>query len=79
MNFKKKPKVQDTKCLQKEELEELVHSIKTFKYLDKHLYSCKVCDYLSDNMGQMQNHVYNFHVLPKRRMSELDIVINYIE
>lgn len=79
MNFRKKSKVEEPKCIGKEELDELIHCIKTFKYLDKTLYTCKVCEYLSENIQQIENHVYNFHILPKRRMSEIDIVINYIE
>ena len=83
INFRNKSKVEDTICgvgvCREEELEELIQCIKTFKYLDKQLHSCKLCEYMSDNSKQMENHVYNFHILPKRRMSEHDIVINYIE
>ena len=83
LNFRNKSKVEETSCVdvecREEDLEEMIHCIKTFQYLDKQLYSCKLCEYLSDNNKQMKNHVYNLHIVPKRRMSEQDIVINYIE
>ena len=80
LNLGKKSKVEENKSARDDELDdELVHSIRTFQYLDKQLYSCKTCEYLTDEYANVENHIYNFHILPKRRMSEQDIVIHYIE
>ena len=61
-----------------EELDEMVESIKTFQYLDKVLLSCKICNFLTDGRDSIERHVRIFHIQPRRRMSERDIVINYV-
>ena len=61
------------------ETECLIDSFKTFQYLDKILYSCNICGHLSTVKSKLESHVYFSHVLPKRRMSEADIVKDYLE
>ena len=80
LDFRKKPRVEQPKCLKiSEDSNELIQSIKTFQYLDKKVFSCKVCEHLTDSETSIQSHVQNYHILPKRRMSEQDIVIHYID
>ena len=80
LDFRKKSKVEQPKCLKiSEDSNELIQSIKTFQYLDKKVFSCKVCEHLTDSETSIQSHVQNYHILPKRRMSEQDIVIHYID
>jgi hypothetical protein len=61
------------------ELDDYVNTIKTFKYLDRDTFACKVCDYYNENKDIVIRHVNEFHIKPKKRMSDHDIVINYIE
>ena len=62
-----------------EELDDYVNTIKTFKYLDRDTFACAVCDYYSDKWDSVTRHAHEFHIKPKRRMSDHDIVIDYIE
>ena len=65
-------------CEKPEQLDDMVKSIKTFKYLDKILLSCKICNFLTEGRDKIERHVRIFHIEPRRRMSERDIVINYV-
>ena len=80
INFQKKSKVEEQKCSSiSKDSAELIRSIKTFHYLDKRVFSCKICEYLTDKEDKIQCHVQNYHIMPTRRMSEQDIVIHYID
>ena len=80
ITYHKKSKIDEEKCLKVSEYSgDLIRSIKTFHYLDKKVFSCKICEYLTDKEDKIQLHVQNIHILPRRRMSEQDIVIHYIE
>ena len=61
------------------ELDDFVNTIKTFKYLDRITFTCKVCEYYNENKDTVIRHVNEFHIEPKKRMSDRDIVIQYIE
>ena len=56
-----------------------VSTIKTFKYLDRDTFACKVCDFYGDKKDTVIRHVNEFHIKPRRRMSDHDTVKNYIE
>ena len=68
----------DIKPEKTEELNEMINCIKTFRYLDKNLLCCKICSFMTEGRDQIERHVLIFHIQPKRRMSERDIVIDYL-
>ena len=68
----------EIKCENTEDLGEMIRSIKTFQYFDKTLFSCKICNFMTEVKQKIERHVAVVHVQPKRRMSERDIVIDYI-
>ena len=74
-----KPALQKYDSYDPSELEDYVNTIKTFKYLDRDTFCCKVCDYYSEKRDTVIRHVNEFHIKPKKRMSDHDSVINYIE
>ena len=61
------------------ELDDFVNTIKTFKYLDRITFTCKVCEYYNENKDTVIRHVNEFHIEPRKRMSDRDIVTQYIE
>lgn len=65
-------------CENIEDLNEMIRSIKTFQYFDKTLFSCKICNFMTEAKEKIERHVTVVHIQPKRRMSERDIVIDYI-
>ena len=69
---------QEMKCENIGDLGELIRSIKTFQYFDKTLFSCKICNFMTEAKQKIERHVAVVHIQPKRRMSERDIVIDYI-
>ena len=69
---------EEMKCENIEDLDEMIRSIKTFQYFDKTLFSCKICNFMSEAKPKIDRHVAVVHIQPKRRMSERDIVIDYI-
>ena len=68
----------EMKCENNEDLGEMIRSIKTFQYFDKTLFSCKICNFMTEAKPKIERHVAVVHIQPKRRMSERDIVIDYI-
>ena len=61
------------------ELDDFVNTIKTFRYLDRITYTCKVCEYYNENKDTVIRHVSEFHIEPRRRLSDKEIVSQYIE
>ena len=61
------------------DFDEMIKSIKTFQYLDKVLLSCKICNFMAEGREKMERHILIFHIQPKRRMSEKDIIIDYVD
>ena len=57
---------------------EMIRSIKTFQYFDKNIFSCKICNFMTEARQKIERHVTLVHIQPKRRMSERDVVIDYI-
>ena len=62
-----------------EDLARYVSTINTFKYLDRDTFACKVCHFYADSRETVIRHVNEFHIKPKRRMSDHDLVTDYIE
>ena len=60
------------------DLDEMIRSIKTFQYFDKNIFSCKICNFMTEARQKIERHVTVVHIQPKRRMSERDVVIDYI-
>ena len=61
------------------EMECLVDSVKTYQYLDKTLFCCTFCGHLGLMKSEVELHVYNYHIATKRRLTEADMVINYLD
>ena len=61
-----------------QDLDEMIRSIKTFKYFDRNIFSCKICNFMTEARQKIERHVTVIHIQPKRRMSERDVVIDYI-
>ena len=61
------------------DMDKYIDTIQTFKYLDRDTFICKFCQFYCETRETVKHHINEFHIKPKRRMSEEDLVIEYIE
>jgi len=60
-------------------LDMFLETIETTKHEKRLTFSCKVCEYFNEDKDVVARHVREFHVEPRRTMTERDLVMDYIE